>query len=77
MNGENLYILYEEPGKPALRKKLVFDEKSLCGDEERSIVCMALSVSDFGLVNGGRVEIKGIVSEDQVLVRQVIRKNIE
>ncbi|KKQ60701.1 MAG: hypothetical protein US81_C0014G0006 [Parcubacteria group bacterium GW2011_GWE2_38_18] len=77
MNGENLYILYEEPGKPALRKKLVFDEKSLCGDEERSIICMALSVSDFGLTNGDRIEIKGVVSDGEVRVRQLSRKAID
>jgi hypothetical protein len=72
VNGENLYILYEEPGKPALRAKLLFNEKSLCGDETHKIICMALSVSDYGLTNGRKIEIKGIKTDEQVEVRQLM-----
>lgn len=70
-NGQNLYILYEEPGKPALRAQLLFDENSLCGDENNKIVCMALSVSDYGLSNGRKIKVQGIETEGNVAVRQL------
>jgi len=71
-NGENLFILYEEPAQPALRKLLKFDDMSFCGDKQRQIVCMALSVSDYGLVNGRKIQIKGVEENSSVKVRQLI-----
>jgi hypothetical protein len=72
-NGENLFILYEEPGKPALRARLKFDGESICGDEKQTIVCLALSVSDYGLSSGRKIEVRGIESDGVVSVRRLIR----
>ncbi len=73
-NGERLYLVYEEPGKPALKARLDFDMNSVCGDEQHRIGCMLLSVSDFGLTNGQSVTVKGIATtSDAVLVRQVTK----
>lgn len=71
-NGENLFILYEKPGQPALRKSLKFDEKSLCGDERQQIVCLALSVSDYGLTNGTEIEVRGLENGEVVTVRKLM-----
>lgn len=72
-NGENLYILYEETGKPALRARLKFDGESICGDEKHAIVCLALSVSDYGLSNGRKIEVRGVEKDGVVSVRRLIR----
>jgi hypothetical protein len=66
-----LYLIYEEPGKPALSVILNFDEKSLCGDQNHKTVCMALSVSDYGMSNGRPITVMGIKSGKYVTVREL------
>lgn len=67
----NIYLVYEEPGKPALKLRLLIDGKSFCGSKEQKIVCMALSVSNFGLFNGKPIKVIGIRSGDTVSVREL------
>jgi len=71
-NGENLFILYEGPGQLALRRLLKFDGMSFCGDKQRQVVCMVLSVSDYGLVSGRKIQVKGVEKNDVVQVRQLM-----
>lgn len=63
------YLLYEEPGKPAITRELIFDNLSFCGDKNGNIPCAALSVSDYGLRNGRSVTVEGAESGDVVNVR--------
>lgn len=72
LKSDQWYLLYEEPGKPALNAELQFDTESLCGSEERKTMCMLLSISDYGMKNGGKVEIRGIEHDDVLKVRELI-----
>ena len=72
LKSDQWYLLYEEPGKPALNAELQFDTESLCGNEERKTMCMLLSISDYGMKNGGKVEIHGIEHDDVLKVRELI-----
>ncbi len=65
-------LVYEEPGAPALIKKLVFDELSFCQAENGAIACMAMSVTYDIPFGGKRVLIEGInQANDTVLVRKL------
>ena len=66
-----LYILSEEPGKPAVSTELLFDEQSMCGDSMHSIVCMALNVSDYGLTPGRKIQVTGIRQGGGLQVRRL------
>jgi hypothetical protein len=70
----DLFMIYEEPGQPGLKVKLIFDEKSMCGDTQKRISCMALSVSDYGLVNGGQIRVRGIIEGENIRVREIYRQ---
>lgn len=59
-------LVYEEPGKPALRVTLIFDDDSKCLDESEDQSC-----SSPYWENGNRAEIAGIKTGDQVLVRSL------
>lgn len=59
-------LVYEEPGKPALRVTLSFDDNSKCLDESEDQSC-----SSVYWKNGDRTEIIGIKTGDQVLVRSL------
>lgn len=74
LKSDQWYLLYEEPGKPALNAELQFDTESLCGNEERKTMCMLLSISDYGMKNGEKVEIRGIEHDDVLKVRELIVK---
>jgi hypothetical protein len=68
------YLVYEEPGKPALTKELKFDALSTCGSVSQQIVCMALSVSFDVAFGGKRVLIEGISEDDgTVTIRKLQR----
>lgn len=56
------YLIYESPGSPANSVKLSFEEESVCGNQGDS--CLDLIV-------GERVLIKGIRTENTVLVREM------
>jgi len=65
-------IVYEEPGAPALTKKLVFDELSVCQSENRAVMCVAMSVTLDIPFGGKRVLVEGVrQAEDKVLVRRI------
>jgi hypothetical protein len=66
-----LYIIYEEPGKPAQSAILSFDANSLCGSGGTKTYCMALSVSDYGLSNGRRISVEGVKEGKYVTVREL------
>jgi hypothetical protein len=68
---DRLYVLYEQPGKPALSLQLQFDEKSLCGDAEHKISCVALSVSDYGLYNGRKIAVVGVRNGSMLSVKSL------
>jgi len=60
---ENIwYLVYEEPGNPALVVKLQFDKDSVC-DFDKGGKC-DLSV----FIEGGRVRVDGVKKDDTVLV---------
>jgi hypothetical protein len=68
------YFTYEEPGKPALTKQLVFDAYSMCGSQTHEIACMAMSVTLDIPFGGKRVRLEGIPQEDgTVLIRRLMR----
>ncbi|HCA66890.1 MAG TPA: hypothetical protein DEP11_01395 [Candidatus Jacksonbacteria bacterium] len=64
-----LYLIYEEPGAPALSKELKFDYESICGSESGSEQCIALNIPFVDVFKEKRVLIKGIKLGDAVLVR--------
>lgn len=67
------YLVYEAPGAPALAKKLSFDLLSVCGVQNASGPCAAMSVSAIGESFGGKaVIVEGeLVGSDTVLVRKM------
>lgn len=56
------YLVYEEPGNPALAVKLQFDKDSVC-DFDKGGKC---DLSIF--VEGGRIRVDGVKKDDTVLV---------
>ena len=62
-NGWNL--LYEEPGKPALRVSLRFTSESVCHYQDKAEVCVADSVV------GDLVTVRGIRDGGSVVVRSM------
>lgn len=70
-NGEDLYILFIDTDRAERKHELKFSDKSICGDDQRSIVCMALSISDYGLTTGRPIEVSGELDGDTVLVSRL------
>ena len=68
---EALYLVYEEPGRPAIFKELIIDDKSICGDQTGGTVCMAIS-APLGVSFGGkRVRVYGMDRGTAVLVQEL------
>jgi hypothetical protein len=66
-----MYLVYEEPGKPALFKELFIDDKSVCGDRSGEMACEAIS-APLGVSFGGkRVQVSGMDKGSVVLVREL------
>lgn len=57
---EGWSLLYEEPGKPALKVNLIFSDESLCDQGSGNQPCLILS--SFAI--GERVKVEGMESED-------------
>ncbi len=57
---EGWSLLYEEPGKPALKVNLIFSNESMCDQGSGQQPCLILS----SLTIGERVSVSGIKSED-------------
>lgn len=65
---DTLYFIYEEPGKPALKKELVIDTLSVCG----ALPCILMSLSLDVAFGGKRVVIEAIKhGEDTVILRKM------
>mgnify|MGYP006195663719 FL=1 len=54
------YLIYEEPGQPALNTQLVFDATSICADGDENTTC-----DPETLETGMRVYILGEQEDDQ------------
>ncbi len=63
--GENWELVYEEPGKPALRARLQFNEDSKCTDNENG-KCFPPYWQ-----NGDRAQIKGSKKGDEITVKSL------
>lgn len=68
-NEEDWSLVYEEPGKPALKVGLVFNEKSACNKDGVNQTCV-----DFGLV-GDRITVEGINKDNKVTVLKLTNMN--
>jgi len=68
---EGWSLLYEEPGKPALKVSLIFSNESMCDQGSGNQPCLILS----SLSIGERIKVEGIQAEgvNQVLVIQMTR----
>jgi hypothetical protein len=64
-----MYLIYEEPGKPALKKKLQFDAESTCAASNGAIQCIAFNSPLEMAFNGKRATVEGLEMGDLVLVR--------
>lgn len=67
-----LYLVYEEPGKPALSKELVIYEESICTDSGKQVICKAISTPLATYFSGKRVLVSGsTLGEEAVLVKEI------
>ena len=63
------YLVYEEPGKPAVTQQLVINEMSVCVSGTGSLPCVAMSVSPDVAFHGKQAVVEGIIDGDVVAVR--------
>lgn len=63
------FLVYEEPGQPALTQKLLFDSNSICLIQGEAGACEELALED--LLPEERAGIEGVEEEDGVLVRKL------
>lgn len=66
-----MYLVYEEPGAPALTKELVIDAQSICATPTGALPCMAMSVTYDIPFGGKRAVVEGIKDGDKVIVRKL------
>jgi len=71
------YLIYEEPGKPALSKELKLDEFSICAADNGSEACVALNAPLEMILGGKRAAVEGKTEGEIVLARKirVLREN--
>jgi len=66
------YLIYEEPGSPAIKKELILDERSFCSAKSGGIPCIAMSVTLDLPYEGKRVVVEGVrINEEAVLVHKM------
>lgn len=66
------YLVYEEPGKPALTAELVMDAESVCSAGTGSAPCMAMSVQWSVAFKGKRAIVEGFKDgDDKIIVRKL------
>ncbi|RJQ36155.1 hypothetical protein C4552_04325 [Candidatus Parcubacteria bacterium] len=65
------YLIYEEPGKPALSVQLILDATSACAAPDGAAPCMAISTSLEAGFGGKRATVEGISNDGAVLVRKL------
>jgi len=68
---QGIFILYEEPGSPALSIQLTFDNQSACTFGERSVPCLGLTPSIEEKIGEERMFVEGIQQGEAVLVRNL------
>ncbi len=66
-----MYLVYEEPGSPALTKKLELDPLSICAAPNGATPCVAMSVTYDVVFGGKRAVVEGIEKGDSILVRKL------
>ncbi|MFA5188040.1 MAG: hypothetical protein WC460_01615 [Patescibacteria group bacterium] len=69
------YLVYEEPGAPALTMELKFDQNSKCNVENTQVLCASINSADF-FQQGEQVTVKGTKSDSLVLVAEVTKQPI-
>lgn len=69
---EGMYLIYEEPGKPALSAKMKFDEKSVCEFAEEKVACISINSAIEKVAENKRVEINGFEYGGIVLIKNLI-----
>lgn len=72
---EALFLVYEEPGAPALDVLLKFDDESMCRYGEDAMRCIEINQTITGFVNGRRVFVEGKMLDDK-LTETVLVKNL-
>lgn len=65
------YLVYENPGQPALTKELGLDELSVCAAPDGAAPCMAMSTTLDVPFGGKRARVEGIEEGDMVVVRKL------
>lgn len=65
------FLIYEEPGKPALTSELAFDESSYCGSRDRMQLCALFNATLDAAFKGERVSVEGVTQGDKILVRKL------
>ena len=68
---DGIYLIYEEPGKPALSAKLKFDGKSVCILEKEKTACTSLNSSIEKITENKKVSIEGFEYGGIVLVKSL------
>ena len=73
------YLIYDEPGKPAVTTKLKFDTDSKCIVETNTLPCLAMSTSFDVAFGGKKVSITGVYNEDKsvVIKRLSVVQNVD
>jgi|GEM_PF-3353578 len=67
-----LYLIYEEPGSPALSKELTINEASMCVAPNGFAQCMAISSPLEMSFGGKRVLVSGSLrGENELLVKEI------
>lgn len=67
----DMYLVYEEPGAPALSKRLILDPLSICAAPNGATPCIAMSVTFDVPFGGKRAIVEGIMQGDDILVRKL------
>ena len=70
LKGNVWYLVYEEPGSPALNAELIFDQASQCIIDGKTNPCSSVS-----LENGERVKIDGQEKDTGVLVTTLTKQD--
>lgn len=68
------YLIYEEPGAPALTKELVMDELSACAYGDGSEQCIALNAPREAIFGGQKAAVEGIELPDGTVLVRKLRK---
>lgn len=68
LKADTPYLVFEEPGAPALAKELVFDAESVCTLNTGSFPCLSITESLKGSFDGRRTTAEGLSRPDGTLL---------